>query len=147
MGHEELYDLARGRPRGENGAHSAPKKFISVLLRNRASGEHKHVARPRFGEKFDDPWNQRQMGTRKYRQSDGIRIFFHRYRNDLLQCLMQTSVDDLHSRVPERPRYDLRPAVVTVETRLCHDNPNPLHRFSHHSLTRQAVRRSPAVCH
>lgn len=100
VGHDELYDLACGRPWGENGAHPAPKEFVSVLIRDCAPSHDEYVARSRLGQKVDDPGDQRQVSAGKHRQPDSIDVFFHRCRHDLLRCVVQTGVDNLHPGVP-----------------------------------------------
>src|SRR2546430_15332841 len=54
----------------------------------------------------------------------GVRILLDRGRDDLLGGLVEPRVDHLEARVAQRPRDDLGPAVVTVETGFGDDHAN-----------------------
>src|SRR5205823_698818 len=57
--------------------------------------------------------------------------------------LMQAGVDDLHTGVPQRPRDDLRSAIVAVKTRLGHHHADRT-GHSHHCLHAQLPATAPS---
>ena len=61
------------------------------------------------------------------REPDRVDVFLDGGRDDLLRCLVQPGVDDLHAGVAQRAGHDLGPAVVTVEPDLRDDHPDLAH--------------------
>ena len=57
------------------------------------------------------------MGAAEHREPNDVDVFLNRGGRDHLRCLMEASVDDLHTGVAQRSRNDLRAAVVAIETR------------------------------
>ena len=98
---------------------------------NRPADDDEHVAGVVRAESLYDPRHQRHVRPRENRDPHRVRVLLDRRLDDLLGCLVEARVDDLHARVPQRPRDDLRPPVVAVEPRLRDHDPNrPLHAVS-----------------
>ena len=81
-----------------------PKTMMSAASRSR--------------EQLDDPGEEGQVGAGEHREPDDVGVLLDRRLDDLLRRLVQAGVDDLHAGVAQRPRHDLRAAVVAVETGL-----------------------------
>ena len=69
------------------------------------------------------------VGAGEDRQADDVGVFLQRRRGDLLGRLPQAGVDDFHAGVAQRPRDDLRAAIVPVEPRLGDDDSQFAHQF------------------
>ena len=65
------------------------------------------------------------MGAREKGQPDGVGILLHHGLHHLFGRLVEARVDDLEAGVAQGPGDDLGPPVVSVETRLGHDDPVP----------------------
>ncbi len=87
-------------------------------------------------QQLDDPTEVVLVRSAQDADPDRVRVLLDRRLHDLLRRLPQARVDHFHPRVPKRTRHHLRPTVVTVETRLCHDH-------THFSLTHGFLRLLP----
>ena len=70
----------------------------------------------------DDGREELAMCTGEAGQPDRIDVLLYRRLGDLRRCLSQARVDDLETRIAQRPRDHLGPAVVTVQTGLCNQD-------------------------
>ena len=61
------------------------------------------------------------MGSGENGQADDVGVFLQRRGDDLLRCLPEAGVDNLHACVAQCTRDHLRPTVVAVESRLGDD--------------------------
>ena len=87
---------------------------------NDAAAEHRDVVGALLAQQLEHAGEQIVVGAREHGEPDGVRVLLDRGGDDLLGGLMQARVDHLEARVPERPRDDLRAAIVAVEPRLGH---------------------------
>ena len=68
-------------------------------------------------------------------QADAVRVLLDGRFRDLLGGLVQAGVDDLEARVAQCPGHHLCSTVVSVETRLRHEDPDR----TRHGLLRRAA--------
>src|SRR5690348_3271419 len=67
------------------------------------------------------------MRAGENREPDRVYVLLDGGRDDLLRCLVQPGVDDLHAGVAQRAGDHLRPPVVAVEPGLRDDHPDLAH--------------------
>jgi hypothetical protein len=61
--------------------------------------------------------------TRQDGEADECDVLLQRDRDNVLDALPDTGIDDLEPSVAQRPGDDLRAAVMSVKARLGHQNP------------------------
>ena len=64
------------------------------------------------------------MGARENRKANYLNIFLHRGVDDHFWRLPKASVNDLHSRVAERPCNNLGASIVAIKPRLSDKYPD-----------------------
>ena len=62
------------------------------------------------------------MGAGKQRQPDGVGVLLDHGAHHLIRGLVQSGIDHLEARIPERSGDDLCAAVVPVQAGLGHDH-------------------------
>src|SRR5207248_11304952 len=87
-----------------------------VLRRDDPAAEDHDVRRVLLPEQLEDAREEGVVGSREHAEPDGVRILLDRGRDDLLGGLVEPRGEYLEARAAQRPRADLGPAVVTVET-------------------------------
>ena len=93
-----------------------------VSIGNYAAAEHEHIAEFSINEFGHDPWEQCQMCSREQRQPDSVGVFLQNGLSDLFGSLMEAGVDDFEPVVAQGPGDCLGPAVMPIESGLCHDD-------------------------
>ncbi len=78
-----------------------------------------------LGQQLDQPAEQRHVRPGEDRQADQVGVLLDRGLDDLLGRLVEAGVDHLVTGVAQGARDDLGAAVVAVETRLGHHDPEP----------------------
>ncbi|SVA23848.1 uncharacterized protein METZ01_LOCUS76702 [marine metagenome] len=99
-----------------------------VYIGDDAPNDHEHIVKSLLAQQLHHTGTNVIMGTRQNRQANNPGIFLQGRLNNLLRSLSETGVYDLHALVAQCARDDLRPAVVTIETRFSNDNPDFFHR-------------------
>src|SRR5688500_5661233 len=121
---DEIDEGLRGRSGQEDLADPERLHRGDVLGGNDPAGENEDVLAPLLLQELQDLREEHVVRARQDREADDVDVFLNRGGGDLLRGLAQARVDDLHPRVPQRPRDHLRAAVVSVETRFGDQDPD-----------------------
>ena len=115
---QPLVMVRQRRTRREHPCHSGRGEGRGVVAGDDAPAEDHHVPMSRSPQQIHDAGEQREVGARQHRQADRVGILLEGGLRDLLRGLVQPGVDHLEAGVPQRPRDDLRPPVMAVQTGL-----------------------------
>src|SRR5487761_259598 len=129
FGVHPVHDLLSRGTRREDLRHAQPLELADVGLRDDAAAEDRDVGRVALGQQLEHPREQRHVRAGQDRQPDRGGILLHRRRDDLLGSLVQPGVDHLDPGVAQRPRDDLRAAVVAVKPGLRDHHADAAHGF------------------
>ena len=99
-------------------------QLSGVLVRNYTADHDQDVVHAFFTQQLQDAWNDRVMRSGKDGQSDELDVFLKCGVHYHLRSLTQAGVNDFHACVAERPRDNLGPPVVTVQTWFGDQNPD-----------------------
>src|SRR3989442_13207208 len=118
---DEADDLLGRGPGREDllDAHRLERR--DVRGRDDPAPEDHDVLRALLPEQLEDALEEIVVGAGKDAEPDRVGVLLDRGGDDLLGPLVEPRVDHLEARIAQRPRDDLRPAVVTVEARLGDD--------------------------
>src|SRR5438132_2716241 len=94
----------------------------SDLGRDDPAAEDHDVLRALLPEQLEDALEEVVVGAGEHAEPDRVGVLLDCGGDDLLGRLVEPRVDHLEARVAQRPRDDLRPAVVAVEARLGDDH-------------------------
>src|SRR5262245_378760 len=119
---QEVDDLGRRGAGREDLRDALAPELGGVLVRNRAADDDEHVFGAVLLQDRQDLRDEGHVRPGEDRDHDRVGILLHRGHDDLFRRLVEAGVDNLHPRVSERPRDDLRSPVVAVETRFGDDN-------------------------
>ena len=112
---DEVDDALHGSAGREDLGNSQLLQLRDVVTRDRAADDEDHVLGVLLLEQLGDPRHERHVRAGENRQADRVRVLLQHRLDDLLGCLVEARVDDLHARVAQRAGNDLRPAIVPVE--------------------------------
>src|SRR5277367_4078958 len=113
------------RTRRKHRCRTGIQQLLHVGLRDGAADDHRDVAGVRGPQRVDGARGQGHMGARQDRKPDKLDVLLQRDRNDVLDALANSGVDDLESGIAQRARDDLCAAVVSVQTGLRHQDASP----------------------
>ncbi len=111
-----LHDFRERRPRLKHSVDPTIVQGCDVVIRNDAAPKEDDIAGTAGAKQLGDAWKEIAVRAGQQRNPDGVDVLLHRGFNDGLGRLMNAEINDLHPSVAERPRDDLRSAVVPVET-------------------------------
>src|SRR5437870_5395160 len=143
---KESDDVSEGRPGSEDDLDARLLELRDILLRDDPAARDEDVARLPLLQELHDLGEGGHVRSAQAGEPNRIDVLLDRGLDDILRGLPQARVDDLHPRVAQRPGYDLRPAIVTVQSGLGDEDADLLRDRDH--LNRGEApprrRRSPA---
>ena len=93
-----------------------------IFIGNGAAKDEEDVLGALLAEERGDAGNDDVMGSGEDREADAVDVLLDGGGDDHLGGLAEAGVDDLHAGVAKGARYDLRAAVVAVETGLGYED-------------------------
>src|ERR1700683_2398631 len=117
-------DGLKRRPRLENRGDSLPLPFTGVFIRDNAADDHLHAGHTLVAQQLEHARHDRIVRAGEDRKADHLHVFLQGGVDNHFRCLSQTSINDFHARVAQRPRNDPGSAVVAVKAGLGYKYPN-----------------------
>lgn len=121
---DPLLDLFEGSARAEDVCDAGSLELGNVRVRDDSAAEYDDVLGSLSSEFIDHAGKQRQVCTGQRRQTDAVDVLLNRDRGDLGWRLVKPGIDDFTSGVTKSAGDNFRPAVVSVETRFCDEDPD-----------------------
>jgi len=119
MSFDPLDRFVKRRPSGEYSFDSYFLQFRDIPFRDHAPNHNHDVIDLLLFHFLHQFFADRQVGTGHDGEADDMHIFLDRRIGDLIDGLMEASVDDFHPCIAEGLGHHLCPAVVAIQTRFC----------------------------
>jgi triacylglycerol lipase len=118
-----VHDFGHPRAWREDRRHAHRCQWRAIRLWNDAAAEDDDVVGSLSLQQVDDPREQRHVGAREDRQADRVSVLGECRAHDLLRRLVQPGVNHLHAGIAEGAGHNLGAAIMTIQSRFGHHDP------------------------
>src|SRR5271154_4379705 len=121
---DELHYLFEGRAGLKHRGHPLALQRFGVLIWDDTADDNQDIGHLFLAKQFHKARHNRIVRAGQNRKPDYLHVLLQGGAYDHLRRLPETSINDFHPGVAERPRYDLGSSIMAVKARLCHEDSN-----------------------